>query len=96
MMRACGHRCAIGNNALKAAVDIDVYDASGNIAHIAGKSEFPMLRKNDNINNGTSMIAQHRYFPMHRKSAQSCSKQNLANNMRNLNIQDEQKFYTYE
>ncbi|GBM03153.1 hypothetical protein AVEN_70578-1 [Araneus ventricosus] len=28
-----------------ALVDIDVYDASGNIVHIAGKSEFPMLRK---------------------------------------------------
>ncbi|GBM74374.1 hypothetical protein AVEN_199255-1 [Araneus ventricosus] len=28
-----------------ARVDIDVYDASGNIVHIAGKSEFPMLRK---------------------------------------------------
>ncbi|GBL83123.1 hypothetical protein AVEN_68984-1 [Araneus ventricosus] len=28
-----------------ACVDIDVYDASGNIVHIAGKSEFPMLRK---------------------------------------------------
>ncbi|GBM72882.1 hypothetical protein AVEN_149190-1, partial [Araneus ventricosus] len=28
-----------------ALVDIDAYDASGNIAHIAGKSEFPMLRK---------------------------------------------------
>ncbi|GBN44784.1 hypothetical protein AVEN_6156-1 [Araneus ventricosus] len=26
-------------------VDIDVYDASGNIVHIAGKSQFPMLRK---------------------------------------------------
>ncbi|GBN41190.1 hypothetical protein AVEN_170153-1 [Araneus ventricosus] len=26
-------------------VDIDVYDASGNIVHIVGKSEFPMLRK---------------------------------------------------
>ncbi|GBM96021.1 hypothetical protein AVEN_226218-1 [Araneus ventricosus] len=25
-------------------VDIDVYDASGNVVHIAGKSEFPMLR----------------------------------------------------
>ncbi|GBN35278.1 hypothetical protein AVEN_125576-1 [Araneus ventricosus] len=25
-------------------VDIDAYDASGNIVHIAGKSEFPMLR----------------------------------------------------
>ncbi|GBN19253.1 hypothetical protein AVEN_263618-1 [Araneus ventricosus] len=28
-----------------ARVDIDVYDASGNIVHIAGKSEFPMLRE---------------------------------------------------
>ncbi|GBN84884.1 hypothetical protein AVEN_108306-1 [Araneus ventricosus] len=28
-----------------ARVDIDVYDTSGNIVHIAGKSEFPMLRK---------------------------------------------------
>ncbi|GBL80066.1 hypothetical protein AVEN_186251-1 [Araneus ventricosus] len=28
-----------------ASVDIDVYDASGNIVHIAGKSEFPMLRE---------------------------------------------------
>ncbi|GBN92912.1 hypothetical protein AVEN_15731-1 [Araneus ventricosus] len=28
-----------------ACVDIDVYDASGNIVHIAGKSEFLMLRK---------------------------------------------------
>ncbi|GBM15851.1 hypothetical protein AVEN_260129-1 [Araneus ventricosus] len=28
-----------------ARVDIDVYDASGNIVHIAGKSEFPMLRR---------------------------------------------------
>ncbi|GBM04899.1 hypothetical protein AVEN_252836-1 [Araneus ventricosus] len=28
-----------------ARVDIDVYDASGNIVHIAGKSEFSMLRK---------------------------------------------------
>ncbi|GBM57859.1 hypothetical protein AVEN_258513-1 [Araneus ventricosus] len=28
-----------------ALVDIDVYDASGNLVHIAGKSEFPMLRK---------------------------------------------------
>ncbi|GBN67323.1 hypothetical protein AVEN_160987-1 [Araneus ventricosus] len=28
-----------------ALVDIDVDDASGNIVHIAGKSEFPMLRK---------------------------------------------------
>ncbi|GBM50843.1 hypothetical protein AVEN_140946-1 [Araneus ventricosus] len=46
MPRACGHRCAIGNNMLFAArVDIDVYDASGNIVQIAGKSEFPMLRK---------------------------------------------------
>ncbi|GBM46014.1 hypothetical protein AVEN_171671-1 [Araneus ventricosus] len=26
-----------------ARVDIDVYDASGNIVHIAGKSQFPML-----------------------------------------------------
>ncbi|GBM68866.1 hypothetical protein AVEN_261839-1 [Araneus ventricosus] len=41
-----------------ARVDIDVYDASGNIVHIAGKSEFPMLRKKtDNINIGTAMIA---------------------------------------
>ncbi|GBM16213.1 hypothetical protein AVEN_126468-1 [Araneus ventricosus] len=28
-----------------ARVNIDVYDASGNIVHIASKSEFPMLRK---------------------------------------------------
>ncbi|GBM20818.1 hypothetical protein AVEN_108263-1 [Araneus ventricosus] len=28
-----------------ARVDIDVYGASGNIVHIAGKWEFPMLRK---------------------------------------------------
>ncbi|GBN88107.1 hypothetical protein AVEN_191988-1 [Araneus ventricosus] len=28
-----------------ACVDIDVYDAPGYIVHIAGKSEFPMLRK---------------------------------------------------
>ncbi|GBM93658.1 hypothetical protein AVEN_132442-1 [Araneus ventricosus] len=28
-----------------ARVDIDVCDAPGNIVHIAGKSEFPMLRK---------------------------------------------------
>ncbi|GBM05320.1 hypothetical protein AVEN_46862-1 [Araneus ventricosus] len=28
-----------------ARVDIDVYDASRNIVHIVGKSEFPMLRK---------------------------------------------------
>ncbi|GBO33799.1 hypothetical protein AVEN_96285-1 [Araneus ventricosus] len=27
-----------------ARVDIDVYDVSGNIVNIAGKSEFPMLR----------------------------------------------------
>ncbi|GBO25618.1 hypothetical protein AVEN_206053-1 [Araneus ventricosus] len=44
--RACGHRCAIGNDLLFAArVDIDVYDASGNIVHIAGKSDFLMLRE---------------------------------------------------
>ncbi|GBN57478.1 hypothetical protein AVEN_99731-1 [Araneus ventricosus] len=29
----------------EARVDIDVYDASGNIVRIAGKSEFLMLRK---------------------------------------------------
>ncbi|GBO25988.1 hypothetical protein AVEN_8786-1 [Araneus ventricosus] len=32
-----------------ARVDIDVYDASGNIVQIASKSEFPMLRKKTTI-----------------------------------------------
>ncbi|GBO35729.1 hypothetical protein AVEN_204141-1 [Araneus ventricosus] len=45
-----------GTMLFAARVDIDAYDASGNIEHIADKSEFPMLR-NDNINIGTATIA---------------------------------------
>ncbi|GBM94838.1 hypothetical protein AVEN_85741-1 [Araneus ventricosus] len=34
-----------GTMLFAARVDIDIYDASGKIVHIAGKSEFPMFRR---------------------------------------------------
>ncbi|GBM43946.1 hypothetical protein AVEN_251645-1 [Araneus ventricosus] len=47
MPRTCGHRCAIGNNALRGACGHRYLRCIGKIG---GKSEFPMLRKNDNTN----------------------------------------------
>ncbi|GBM97218.1 hypothetical protein AVEN_27045-1 [Araneus ventricosus] len=54
-----------------ARVDIDVYDASGNIVHIAGKSEFPMLRKKRQYKHRNSDDCVTSIFSMHRKSAHS-------------------------